>query len=73
MCKINKNATYGDVIDAILKSDMLASYKVQLVSKLNKNADSETYQSVIQIVNSNIMSSYKVESILAICGTDEES
>lgn len=59
-------ASYGGAIKAIMDSDMLSSYKKVAVDVLLKNQDEEYYKAVIEVVNSNMFDSYKVETIKKI-------
>lgn len=59
-------ASYSGAIKAIMGSDMLSSYKKIAVDVLLKNQDEEYYKAVIEVINSNMLDSYKVETIKKI-------
>lgn len=61
------NVGYGDVVDVIMNSDMLSSYRKEAIEVLPKDGDSELYKSIIAVVQSDMMSSYRVETIKNIC------
>lgn len=65
---IANDATYSDVISAILHSGMLSSYKTKIVAMVPKNGDTELYKSIIAVINSDMLSSNKVDIIKDICG-----
>ena len=59
-------ASYSGAIKAIMDSDMLSSYKKAAVNVLLKNQDKEYYKAVIEVINSNMLDSCKVETIKKI-------
>lgn len=59
-------ANYSDAVTIIMKSDMLSSYKNEVMEMLKKNEDAEYYRAVIQVVNSDMLGSRKVDAIRMI-------
>lgn len=62
------NVKYSDAVNATLTGSMYSTDKTKVIAMLPKNGDAELYKSVIQIVNSSLYSSGKVEAIEHICG-----
>lgn len=60
-------ATFSDAVEAIMDSDMMASYRDEAISALTKDGDSELYKAIIHIANSDMMGSYKVDAIKRLC------
>ena len=56
-------ADYSGAIKAIMNSNMLDSYKKNLVEVIQKNQNEDYYKSVIEVINSNMLDSYKLETI----------
>ena len=67
----NMTASYGEAVKAIVHSDMLDSYKRDVVGLLKTNGDVEYYESVISIVNSNMLDSYKKEMVKTLSEESE--
>ena len=57
------NVTYNDAVRVIMDSDMLTSYKTDIVKILKRNETSDYYKAVIHTVKSDILSIYKVDII----------
>lgn len=73
--RCNGPVKYSDVVNVILNSCMMSSYKTELIELLPKNAESDLYRTVIHVINSDMLSSNKVKVIKDICGviSEEES
>lgn len=57
---------YSDAVSAIMGSDMLGSYKKELIGIVKKDETTEYYGAVIEIIHSDMLGSYKVETIRQI-------
>lgn len=64
---------YSDVINAILNSNIYSGNKAEMVAIVPKDADKDTYKSIIRVVKSNMYAGDKVEIIKDICGVKEEA
>lgn len=60
------NVNYNDAVKVIMNSNMLTSYKTDIMKILKKNESSEYYKTIINVVKSDVLSSYKVEMISEI-------
>lgn len=69
--RYNGNATYSDVINVVLHSNMYSTDKTKLAAMVPKDKDSEFYKFIIKVVKSNIYSSDKVTVIKSICEKEE--
>jgi hypothetical protein len=65
--KSNNDVNYDDVISTIMKSDMLSSYKVEAATMIPKDGADSLYRAVIQVINSDMLTSNKIEVIEHIC------
>jgi hypothetical protein len=63
----NDDVEYDDVVSAIMKSDMLSSYKVKAVSMVPKDKTGSLYAAMIQVIKSDMLSSNKIEALEHIC------
>ena len=61
--KFYRYADYGDAVEAVIESDLIGSYKKEIIDMLDKNGTIEYYRSVITIINSDLIGSYKKEMI----------
>ena len=61
--KTREPANYGEAVKAIVNSDMLDSYKKEIMGMLSAYGRQEYYEAVIDIVNSDMLDSYKKEMI----------
>lgn len=60
-------ANYSDTIKVIVNSNMLDSYKKEVINMVEKDKDEEYYKAIVEVVNSNMLGSYTVEAIKKIC------
>lgn len=56
-------ANYSGAVEAIMKSDMMSSYKQEAINALKTDGSIDYYKAVIHVVYSSAMSSYKVNMI----------
>lgn len=56
-------ANYSKAVEAIVESNMLDSYKRDVMEMLKRDGDSDYYKAVISIVNSDMLDSYKRDMI----------
>lgn len=54
---------YSEVVQAIVESNMLDSYKREALELLSKDRDEVYYESMISVINSNMLDSYKIDAI----------
>ena len=54
---------YYDAIDSVMESDMLDSYKNEIVDMIKTNAEPRYYKSVITVIASDMLDSYKRDTI----------
>ena len=64
--RLTVDASYSGAIKAIMESNTLDSCKKNIIDVLLKNQSEEYYKSVIEVVNSDMLDSYKVETIIKI-------
>lgn len=57
---------YHDVIETIMSSCMLDTFKDDAISIIKKDESSSYYKSVISIVNSNMLDTFKLDAIKKI-------
>lgn len=57
------NVGYDDAAKVIMDSDMLTFYKTDILKLLKTGQKSEYYKTIIRVVKSDVLSSYKVEMI----------
>ena len=62
----NEPADYYKAVEAIVQSDMLDSYKQEMVKTLKQNANSSYYEAVISIINSDMLDSQIVKMVKTI-------
>lgn len=67
LARPNSKAGYDDAIGAIMKSDMLSSDKAKAATIVPKVGGSDLYKAVIQVINSDMLSSDRIEVIERIC------
>lgn len=67
------NVGYDDAAKVIMDSNMLSSYKTQIFKHMKLGRDSEYYKTVIRVVKSDLLTSYKVELIEELNAKNEES
>ena len=63
----DKFVDYGDVVNAILDSDMFDSSKKRAISIIKPDGLSGYYRAIIKIVNSDLFDSSKMELIEQLC------
>ena len=56
-------ANYSGAVKAILNSDMLDSYKRDVMGMLKTDGNADYYETIISIANSDMLDSYKKEMI----------
>ena len=61
------NVTYSDVIKAILHSSMFTDDKVKAAAVIPKDASSDVYEVLVDVVNTSMLSNNKLEMILELC------
>jgi hypothetical protein len=59
-------ADYNGAVRAIVKSNMLDSYKTDVMEMLKRNGNAGYYEAVIDIVNGDMLDSYKTDMIEAL-------
>lgn len=59
--------SYSDAINAVLDSSMFSSNKEEIIRALPKDGSSDFYKSVMHIVESDMLSSSKVNAIVDMC------
>lgn len=64
--RLTVEASYSGAIKAIMNSDMLGSYKKNVIDVLQNNRSEDYYKAVIEVINSNMLDSYKIETIKTI-------
>ena len=67
MVRYSGDIGYSDAVGAIMNSDMYDSSKTKIIAALTKDADSEFYRTIIQVVKSNMYDSSKVSTIINMC------
>lgn len=65
--RYNTVATYDDVIMAIMNSNMLSSDMSRATAVVPKDGDSTLYKAMINVINSNMLPSDKIDTIKHIC------
>ena len=65
--KIKESDSYGNMMDAILKSDIISYYQKEIIEKVaNKELTEQQRQSIIAICESDMSGYYKYESVNTI-------
>ena len=54
---------YYDAVNSIMESNMLDSYKREIVEMIKPDSNSDYYNSVISVLESNMLDSYKRDTI----------
>lgn len=69
----NDSVSYSDAVIAIMHSDMLSTYKQQIISFLDTNMSEDIYKSVICIAaDSHMLGSNRRDTIRKICEQHRE-
>lgn len=63
-------ASYSKAVKAIVDSDMLDSYKRDVMEILKRDGDSDYYKAVISIVNGSMLDSYKRDMVESLSEDD---
>ena len=61
------DVTYGDVVSAVMESDMFDSNKTKVIELLQRGKSVEYYKTIIDIVRSNMFDSNKIKAITILC------
>lgn len=69
-CKL-KTESYYDAVKSIVESNMLSSYKQEMISMLKHDAEPVYYKTVAEIVKSSMLDSYKIEMIKSLNENEE--
>ena len=64
---VHNNTSYDDVIMAITQSGMLSSDKTTVVALIPKHSRSTLYKAMINVIESDMLMSDKIETIQHIC------
>lgn len=54
---------YYDAVNSIMESDMLDSYKREIVEMIKPDCDSEYYKTIVSVIKSDMLDSYKRDTI----------
>ena len=65
------DVTYGDVVRAVMESDMFDSNKTKVIELLQRGKSVEYYKTIIDIVRSNMFDSNKIKAITILCEEKE--
>ena len=65
------DVTYGDVVSAVMESDMFDSNKTKVIELLQRGKNVEYYKTIIDIVRSNMFDSNKIKAITILCEEKE--
>lgn len=65
------DVTYGDVVSAVMESDMFDSNKTKVIELLKRDQSVEYYKTIIDIVHSNMFDSNKIKAITILCEEKE--
>ena len=68
---INTIRYSGDVVSAVMESDMFDSNKTKVIELLQRGKSVEYYKTIIDIVRSNMFDSNKIKAITILCEEKE--